>query len=54
MVNDMAERGVVLMEKYNRSLINNREQKQYLLMVVSEHRKKTYYDESGYSRSVRL
>lgn len=39
-INDSAERGVALMSEYNKLLTNNEEQKQYLLQVVSEHRKK--------------
>ncbi|XP_074111077.1 uncharacterized protein LOC141535152 [Cotesia typhae] len=38
-VNDVAERGVVLIEQYNRCLTKNEEQLQYLLQVVTEHRK---------------
>ena len=37
-VNDLAERGVKLMEDYNQILTNNEEQKQYLLQVVQKYR----------------
>ena len=37
-VNDIAERGVRLMDEYNSILTNNEEQKQYLLQVVKEYR----------------
>lgn len=39
-VNDVAERGVKLMEDYNKLISKNEEQKQYLLQVVSEYRHK--------------
>lgn len=39
-VNDVAERGVSLIEDYNRCLTKNEEQLQYLLLAISEHRKK--------------
>ncbi|XP_043269951.1 uncharacterized protein [Venturia canescens] len=39
-VNDVAERGVALIEDYNKCLTKNEEQLQYLLLVVSEYRKK--------------
>ena len=38
-VNDLAERGVALIQEFNSSLTRNEEQKQYLLQVVEEHRK---------------
>ncbi|XP_044591190.1 uncharacterized protein LOC123269514 [Cotesia glomerata] len=38
-VNDVAERGVALIEQYNRCLTKDEEQLQYLLHVVTEHRK---------------
>lgn len=38
-VNDVAERGVALIEQYNRCLTKDEEQLQYLLQVVTEHRK---------------
>lgn len=38
--NDTAERGVRLMEEYNNKLSTNDEQKQYILKVVSDYRKK--------------
>src|SRR6218665_3693627 len=37
-VNDVAERGVKLIQDFNSSITRNEEQKQYLLQVVSEHR----------------
>ena len=37
--NDHAERGIALIQEYNRILTHCEEQKQYLLQVVSEHRK---------------
>jgi len=39
-VNDRAERGVALIQEYNEILTKNEGQKQALLQVVSEHRKK--------------
>jgi len=39
-VNDVAERGVKLIQDFNSSFTKNEEQKQYLLQVVSEHRTK--------------
>lgn len=37
-VNDVAERGVKLIQDFNLSITRNEEQKQYLLQVVSQHR----------------
>lgn len=37
-VNDLAERGVRLMDEYNKLHTNNEEQKQYLLQVVKKYR----------------
>ena len=37
-VNDLAERGVKLMDDYNKILTNDEEQKQYLLQVVQKYR----------------
>lgn len=37
-VNDLAERGVALIQEFNCSLTRNEEQKQYLLQVVEDHR----------------
>ena len=39
-VNDIAERGVALMEEYNKLMTVDEEQKQYLLLLVKEYRKK--------------
>jgi hypothetical protein len=39
-VNDIAERGVKLIEEYNKLITKDEQQKQYLLRVVSEYRKK--------------
>jgi len=39
-VNDIVERGVKLIEDYNKLLTKNEDQKQYLLQVVSEYRQK--------------
>jgi len=39
-VNDTAERGVALIEEYNSLLTNDEEQKQYLLQVVQDHRRR--------------
>lgn len=39
-VNDVAERGVALIEKYNKRHTRNEEQLQYLLLVVTEHRRR--------------
>lgn len=38
-VNDLAERGVALIQEFNSSLTRNEEQKQFLLQVIEEHRK---------------
>lgn len=37
-VNDIAERGVALMDEYNKLLTNDEEQKQFLLLVVQKYR----------------
>ncbi|ESN93475.1 hypothetical protein HELRODRAFT_184502 [Helobdella robusta] len=37
-VNDFAERGVALMQDFNRAIVSSEEQKQYLLQVVEYHR----------------
>lgn len=39
-VNDIAERGVALMEEYNKLHTNDEEQKQYLLLLVKDYRKR--------------
>jgi hypothetical protein len=39
-VNDTAERGISLIQKYNETLTKDEEQKQLLLRLVAEHRKK--------------
>lgn len=39
-VNDVAERGVALIEQYNKCFTKNEDQLQYLLLVISEYRKK--------------
>ncbi|KAG7170900.1 hypothetical protein Hamer_G012470, partial [Homarus americanus] len=39
-VNDSAERAIALIERYNESITQNEDQKQYLLQVVAAHRKK--------------
>lgn len=39
-VNDCAERGIALVNKFNSSITKNEEQKQYLLRLVDLHRKK--------------
>ena len=39
-INDTAERGVALIQEFYEILTNNEEQKQFLLQVVSQHRKK--------------
>ena len=39
-VNDVAERGVALMDEYNKLHTNDEEQKQFLLLVVQQYRKK--------------
>lgn len=39
-VNDLAERGVALMQEFNCSITRNEEQKQYLLQVIEDHRTK--------------
>ena len=39
-VNDTAERGVKLMEDYNKILSRSEEEKQCILQIVSEYRKK--------------
>jgi hypothetical protein len=37
--NDTAERGVALMQQHNRLLSKTEEQTQFIIQVVSEHRK---------------
>lgn len=39
-VNDLAERGVALIQEFNDSITRNEEQKQYLLQVIEYHRSK--------------
>ena len=39
------ERGVALMDEYNKLLTNNEEQKQFLLLIVKEYRRR-YLDRS--------
>ena len=39
-VNDMAERGVALIEEYNSIFKKNEDQKQYLLQIVQDHRRR--------------
>lgn len=39
-VNDTAERGVKLMEEYNKLFTKNEEQKQFVLQVVSDYRRR--------------
>jgi len=39
-VNDIAEQGVALIEEYNSILTNDEDQKQYLLQIVQDHRKR--------------
>jgi len=39
-VNDHAERGVALIQEYNSILTRKENQKQYLLQVVQEHRRR--------------
>ena len=38
-MNDTAERGVALIEEYNRLHTQDEQQKQFLLQVVSDHRR---------------
>ena len=40
-VNDIAERGVALMKEYNKLITTNKEQKQYLLLLVKEYIRKS-------------
>lgn len=40
MVNDVAERGVALIQQFNTTITHDEEQKQYLLQIVESHRKK--------------
>ena len=37
--NDAAERGVALIQSFNRSITTNEERKQFLLQIVKEHRR---------------
>ena len=39
-LDDLAERGVALIEEYNKILTNNETQKQYLLLAVKQHRQR--------------
>ena len=38
-VNDFAERGIALIQDYNSAITTDKEQKQYLLQTVENHRK---------------
>ena len=38
-INDRAERGVALVQDYNKKLTKNEDQLQFLLQVVKEHRR---------------
>ena len=38
LVNDVAERGVSLIQQFNASITRDEEQKQYLLQIVENHR----------------
>ena len=38
--NDFVERGVALMQEFNSAITKDEDQKQYLLQVVEQHRKK--------------
>jgi hypothetical protein len=38
-VNDLAERGVALIQEFNSSITRNEEQKQFLLQIVEDHRR---------------
>ena len=40
MVNDFAERGVALMQAYNLALTKDEDQRQFLLQVVEDHKKR--------------
>lgn len=42
-INDITERGVELMEEYNKIHINNGKQKQFLLLIIKQFRQK-YHD----------
>lgn len=39
-VNDIAERGVALMDEYNKLHTTDEDQKQYLLLLLKQYRKK--------------
>ncbi|EFN80127.1 hypothetical protein EAI_01437, partial [Harpegnathos saltator] len=39
-VNDSAEKGVKFMKNYNKLLTKNEQQKQYMLHIVSDYRRK--------------
>jgi hypothetical protein len=39
-VNDIAERGVKLIKDYNECLTKNEEQKQFILQIVSDYRRR--------------
>ena len=39
-IQDFTEHGIALIQEFNWSLTHNEEQKQYLLRVVEDHRKK--------------
>lgn len=40
MVNDFAERGLALMQAYNLALTKDEDQRQFLLQVIEDHRKR--------------
>lgn len=43
MVNDFAEHGVTLMQTYNLSLTKDEDQRQFLLHIIENHRKRYRY-----------
>jgi hypothetical protein len=51
-VNDVAERGIILIKKYNNTLMKNEEQKQLLVRLVVNHRKKVQFSYEGSSNVI--
>lgn len=51
--NDLAERGVALMDEYNKLHTNDEEQKQFLLLIVQKYRQQ-YHDRKKSTLAVEL
>ena len=51
-VNDFAERGVMLMQAYNLALTKDENQRQFLLQIVEDHRKRYGYPDPRKSTAI--